>query len=193
MGWGASGAFLSRSLARRGRQRQHQFRPVCGDAIDAREVKRLVLHGLGPGKLKIHADAGKRGKTQTELMAVAGQTLQWNLVIYTGVVLRGRVVDEDDKPVQAYVTASLANPSPKHEWSTYDRTDKDGWFQLRNCQPDRAIRIWVRAAAHAEKHVYAKPDRQDLDVGEVQRLDELLQRPRLLLHGLDQQETCRGQ
>ena len=127
---------------------------------DAAGKYRLV--GLGAGKLKIQADAGKWGKTRTELVAVAGQMLQWNPVISTGLVLRGRVVDQADKPVKAYVNASLANRGPGDDWSTYDRTDKDGWFQLRNCQAGRAVRIRVFAASYAEKLVDVRPDHQDL-------------------------------
>lgn len=120
------------------------------------------LEGLGPGKLKVEATSVE-GKAETELVAVAGQTLRWDPVITKGLVLRGRVVDEDDQPVKAYVAANLANPGSEDGWYSAARTDKDGWFELKNCRPGKAIRLGVQWPAYGgERIVYVKPDSQDL-------------------------------
>ena len=109
------------------------------------------LEDLGPGTLKIRATS-QEGKAETELVVVAGQTLQWNPVLTKGLVLRGRVVDEQDKPaIQLQVFARLQNPGKK-PWWRHTRTDKEGRFVLKGCLPGRTIRIQVQSRSHTTKN-----------------------------------------
>ena len=119
------------------------------------------LEDLGPGKLKIFATS-QEGRTETELVVVAGQTLQWNPVLAKGLVLRGRVVDEQDKPApQVPVSASLENPG-KDRWWRDAQTDKEGRFVLKGCLPGKKIRIHVLSRSHTWKNVLVNPDHKDL-------------------------------
>ncbi len=118
------------------------------------------LEDLGPGKLRIRATS-EEGKAETELDVVAGQTLQWNPVLVRGLMLRGRVVDEQDRPVQVHVSASLQNPG-KETWWRHVKTDKEGRFVLSGCLAGRKIRISLQSPLYAYMSVVVKPDQKDL-------------------------------
>ena len=121
------------------------------------------IEGLGVGKLKVYAES-QGSKKKTEFAVIAGQALQWNPVIQKGLVLRGRVVDEQDRPAaKVQIMASLQNPG-KDDWHQHVQTDKEGRFALNDCVPGKKIRIRLYSypRRYVKKTIVVKPDAQGL-------------------------------
>jgi len=123
------------------------------------------LEGLPIGKLTLRARNDKIGRVQTELEAVAGQKLVWDPVISKGLVLRGRVLDHNNKPVyRAMVEAHPEQSTGKINWWAFEPTDKEGRFELKNCVPDKTI--WIRVEGgrgHGNKRLEGiKPGHEEL-------------------------------
>jgi RNA polymerase sigma-70 factor (ECF subfamily) len=103
------------------------------------------IEGAGAGELHVQAEREGRGKTETTLQAANGETVRWNAVLSSGVVLRGLVLDVEGKPVpNAGIESSLVNEPRDVRWFGFENTDAAGRFSLKNCVPGEPIRITVR-------------------------------------------------
>jgi hypothetical protein len=108
------------------------------------------LEGLGVGVVEVMARAGEQGSAKAALRLVAGAEHRWDPVISTGLVLRGRVLDHEGKPVTTAsleATLDLWHPGEPWWYGNAD-TDEEGRFVFANCLPGRAIKISVRRRSY---------------------------------------------
>jgi len=119
--------------------RQVEHAQTYGDERGAFE-----LRGLPVGAIEIRAEHNDAGKTRETITLSSGQTLEHDLVLTRGIVLRGRVVDQDGKPVTgASVEASAKRTAKEKGWIHYVRTDDDGGFAIPNCPTGRALTVEI--------------------------------------------------
>jgi RNA polymerase sigma-70 factor (ECF subfamily) len=116
----------------------HQRR--CTDGSGA-----FCLTGLPVGEIKAHVDHAERGKAETTLLGRPGERLAWDPVLIAGLVLRGRVVDANDRPVAKVMLEARAEPGQRGgSWNGHGSSRADGSFELRGCQPGTRLQIDVR-------------------------------------------------
>ncbi|MEZ5963767.1 MAG: sigma-70 family RNA polymerase sigma factor [Planctomycetota bacterium] len=111
----------------------------------------FAFTGLPVGELTAAVDHDL-GRATTTLQGSPGQALRWDPVLSAGLVLRGRVVGDDGRPIaRAHLRARV---EPGHEssthWSSHATSGEDGRFRLENCAAGTPIRIEVRRHSMCE-------------------------------------------
>ncbi|MFY9340917.1 MAG: carboxypeptidase-like regulatory domain-containing protein [Planctomycetota bacterium] len=100
------------------------------------------IDGLATGKLTVSAADDRRGKASESFEVVAGQKLRWDPVLSAGLQVRGRVLDQDGRPIASVmVEGQLERGSRDNHWHGMENTDADGRFALNNCKEGSKIRL----------------------------------------------------
>lgn len=104
------------------------------------------LEGLLAGTLELSALSEDHGPCFETITAVSGQTVEWDVVLDVGAVLRGRVVDDADQPVGgAMIEASQrAAGGGGSAWFRGATADDQGVFQLTGWSPGTGITLRIR-------------------------------------------------
>ncbi|HEU4419263.1 MAG TPA: carboxypeptidase regulatory-like domain-containing protein [Planctomycetota bacterium] len=103
------------------------------------------LEGLAVGTLQLQASHDEHGTTSESFVFVAGEQRRWDPILSAGLQIRGRVVDDDDKPVKGVmVEAMLERRTRDDHWSGFENTDAEGRFVLNNCKEGKSIRVTFR-------------------------------------------------
>jgi RNA polymerase sigma-70 factor (ECF subfamily) len=109
---------------------------------------RFRLGGLLPGEYRVTASQPRQAECKATLSVKEGAATAWDPVLSSGLLIRGRVVDEEGRPfskaeimVQDPVNWPVTNPRSDYfigqAW-----TDAEGKFTVSNC-PDRALHLSV--------------------------------------------------
>jgi RNA polymerase sigma-70 factor (ECF subfamily) len=102
------------------------------------------IEGLASGEFKVRAESQEGSKAETTLHAASGETVRWDPVLSSGIVLRGLVLDAENKPVKsATIEAALEHGSMDQHWFGDEGTDASGHFVLKNCVDGEPLRITV--------------------------------------------------
>ncbi len=135
----ASGAPAPRAEVHLGEWDDLGYRSVQSDEQGAYRIE-----GAGTGQLRLSAEHDSLGRAKTMLQASAGQTLRWDAVLSKGLVLEGRLLDAEEQPVAgAQIQGRLERADKYDDWASNARTDKQGRFQLENCDVLRPICVHV--------------------------------------------------
>jgi len=131
------------------------------DASGAFELRSLPL-----GAIEVRAEHDREGRKTATVHLAPGKALEHDLVLSRGLELRGKVVDQDGKPVaKVYVEATAdRTPTQKH-WMGSCRTDEAGHYLIPNCPVDRPLRVKFSSkliAPHVVKDL--DPQKGALDV-----------------------------
>jgi hypothetical protein len=102
-----------------------------------------LLEGVWEGEIRVSASSSSYGHTVEELEVSQGERLVWNAVLQPQLPISGRVVDEDDRPLENWV-AALIKPGDSGHWLRNSRTDSDGRFELAD-PPKEQIDLEVRS------------------------------------------------
>lgn len=103
------------------------------------------IEGLGSGPTKVHAVHDDFGQREASFDLVAGATQRWDPALSAGLCCRGRIVDQDGKPVgHVMVEAMSESNDPQGAWSAFENADNEGRFTLPNCRPDTTLRLTFR-------------------------------------------------
>lgn len=101
------------------------------------------ITGAAPGDLVLEVRSDD-GEATHKLVAHPGQVLEWNPVLQAGDTLRGRIIDDDDKPVRVVVEVmAMASGKVFHRFATSDDKD-EGRFEITNIPKGAALRLTVR-------------------------------------------------
>jgi RNA polymerase sigma-70 factor (ECF subfamily) len=102
------------------------------------------IEGLASGEFKVRAEGQGGSKAETTLHANSGETVRWDPVLSSGVMVRGLVLDAEDKPVKsAEIEATLEHGNVDPGWFGNEGTDVSGRFVLKNCVAGEPLRITV--------------------------------------------------
>ena len=99
------------------------------------------ITGAAPGKLVL-AFRSDDGEARREVVASAGDEVEWNPVLQSGVSLRGRVLDDDGQPVRLMVEATALVDGSIFRRMT--GTDEDGTFEVTNIPSGARLRVDLR-------------------------------------------------
>ncbi|MFO1076236.1 MAG: carboxypeptidase-like regulatory domain-containing protein [Planctomycetota bacterium] len=103
------------------------------------------LEGLGAGPCEAIASHDELGRVTEKLQFVAGEVRRWDPVMSGGLQLLGRVLDADGKPVAKVMIEAMLDPSrPGDRFFGFVNSGEDGEFAIKNCLPDRALRLTFR-------------------------------------------------
>ena len=149
-----------------------QVRNPAGGAFQRCESDaegRFVVAGLAAGEISLEAFTMDRGKAATTLHGVAGATLRWDPVLSVGVVLTGRVVDQQEQPVAG---ALLQIACRGKSWATMAQTDAKGRFRAPNCPPGAPIEVIVHARGFQTLHAESVDPQNGEFVARLERAAE---------------------
>jgi RNA polymerase sigma factor (sigma-70 family) len=145
----------------RGVVRDEAGQPVAGAEVVVGEVGDFArvrqrsatdgsyeLRSLPAGEIAILAQHAGHGRAEARVRTESGATSVHDLVLSPGLVLQGRVEDENGAPVAgAYVTCLGGNGEP---WRASRRSDADGGFRAVGCPPGDLLSIDVHAKGFAD-------------------------------------------
>jgi len=123
----------------------------------------LLLEGLPPGPVEVVAKApGPRTERRRRATVYEGRTTRVSLVAAAGAgVLAGRVVDSDDSPGWAVVTASTSDGG--RYYALQAKTDGEGAFRFEGLSPLRyELRARGNRGGTSLPLLGVRPDRTDL-------------------------------
>jgi RNA polymerase sigma-70 factor (ECF subfamily) len=132
------------------------------------------IEGVPAGKQPVTVDGGSHGRLRTVLEVHEGEDLAWNVTLDRGIVIGGRVLDENERPLEGWIVS--AQPTGENVWfeavnrlgDWMTKTDADGRFLICNGE-DSLARIEVRRPKSPGEHPVAvlddvKPGTRDLVV-----------------------------
>jgi RNA polymerase sigma factor (sigma-70 family) len=105
----------------------------------------FLVEGLRPGEFQLAAVDEELGKASINLRGSAGETVPCEVRLSLGIVLRGRLLTENDEVVangSVYATAEAGNGAAR--WETGTSVDADGRFAIDNCPDGRLLGIEAR-------------------------------------------------
>ncbi|MEM7201352.1 MAG: sigma-70 family RNA polymerase sigma factor [Planctomycetota bacterium] len=101
----------------------------------------FALRGLPAGELTVAAEHDELGETTRVVRVATGAVTDCELVLSTGLVLSGRVVDAAGEPVANVAIELNADATRDHaHWHAFVRTDAAGVFTVPNCPQERPVR-----------------------------------------------------
>ncbi|HEX6812444.1 MAG TPA: carboxypeptidase regulatory-like domain-containing protein [Planctomycetota bacterium] len=105
----------------------------------------FALTGLPAGAIEIWAEDGERGKAAATVNGEHGATVRCELVLSQGLALRGRVTEEDGKPIPS-VDLQCMSEGEGPRWWKNARTDKAGRFLVADCPQGRllTVKAWMQ-------------------------------------------------
>ncbi|HEX6811877.1 MAG TPA: sigma-70 family RNA polymerase sigma factor [Planctomycetota bacterium] len=105
----------------------------------------FVLNGLPAGEIEIWTEDRERGKAAVSVTGEHGATVRCELVLAQSLALRGRVTDEDGKPIQWVEVECLAEGAGPRWWNS-TMTDAAGRFVVPHCPQGRllAVKAWEK-------------------------------------------------
>jgi len=101
------------------------------------------LQGVPEGEIRVSARSDTQGNVTEELVVAQGERLIWNAVLQAQPAIRGRVIDDDGRPLQNWL-AALIKPGDSGGWLRNSRTDSEGRFELRD-PPRETIDLELRS------------------------------------------------
>ena len=122
-----------------------QWSPLLDRSAYTGDDGTFRIEGLGSGPTKVHAVHDDFGQREASLDLIAGAAQRWDPVLSAGLCCRGRVVDQDGKPVGSVMVEGRSESSdPQDAWSAFENTDTEGRFTLPNCRPGTTLRLTFR-------------------------------------------------
>lgn len=112
------------------------------------------LDGLAAGSSEAIASHDDHGTVRATLELIAGAAQRWDPVLGGGLQLRGRVLDENDRPVASVMVE--ADPDPRRagdRWHGFASTDAEGHFVLRDVPEGRTLHLSFRRRMFPELHL----------------------------------------
>jgi RNA polymerase sigma factor (sigma-70 family) len=103
----------------------------------------FTLTGLPAGEFEVWAASRPHGKASVRVRGEPGASVHCDLVLSYGLALRGRVTDEDGKPISWVEVDCEAAGSPR--WWQYARADESGRFVVPDCPAGRLLLVQVSA------------------------------------------------
>jgi RNA polymerase sigma-70 factor (ECF subfamily) len=110
----------------------------------------FVLRGLPPSGFELNASKERLGKASARLAGQPGETVQCELQLSNGLVLRGRVLDDLEAPAAGAEVRCEAEGDGTR-WTAVVFTDKEGHFLVPDCPPDRRLTLLVGAREHVSQ------------------------------------------
>lgn len=119
--------------------------PLAGRSVDTGSDGAFALRGLAGGSMQLRLVHPRHGSLTVRLRAAPGETVRWDPVLGTGLVLRGRVVDSDGEPI-AHVHVDATRRGGRPSWNHSAFSAADGSFELPDCDAGWTLRIECRRA-----------------------------------------------
>jgi RNA polymerase sigma-70 factor (ECF subfamily) len=114
--------------------------------IESRAVTSMdgsfALRGLAAGPMEVRAAHETLGKGVSALLAVAGASTSCEIRLSLGLVLAGRVVDEQRAPIADAMLECLAESAGT--WFAVAVTDGEGRFAIGNCPAETLLSVQVK-------------------------------------------------
>jgi RNA polymerase sigma factor (sigma-70 family) len=106
--------------------------------------------GLPAGEIEITAAHDTLGKDKRRVVTVAGGSVVCDLQLSRGLLLQGRVLDGNDKPV---VDVSLECYGEGGAWGAFAAVDANGHFEVANCPEKAKITVTIHGEGFAPKRL----------------------------------------
>ncbi len=98
---------------------------------------------LPPGQLSIRATRESHGEASGSLDSISGAALRWDAQLAQGLVLTGRIVDADGKPVDGYLRVHTMDR--RDRWFGAADANAEGEFVVSNLPEGKKLEVEVRA------------------------------------------------
>lgn len=108
---------------------------------------RFEIDGLPAGDVVLVARNDEFGRAEHRVRTEAGDVVECEVRLSTGIELRGRVEDDAGKPVKTLVECMSSTPPI---WAQHTRTDDEGRFTVRNCPEGEQLTLNVRKQGFEE-------------------------------------------